>query len=176
MRIEEACSSANLLTDIIHSTPATEIIHHDLAQELAYRCQLASQSMQTYISATNPPADNDTMETLIETNEKLCNTLNLHRRAILKARKLQAENSAHKAGPHVAASPTPSSGNENDLTSIENKKQFLDPGDERDESFSPSEVQSSSSKTPSIHGTGPEGLSSKENNSNLPRKNPVYRY
>lgn len=38
--------------------------------------------------AENPSPDNDTMETLIETNEQLSKAMNLHQRAVLNARKV----------------------------------------------------------------------------------------
>ena len=38
--------------------------------------------------AENPSPDNNTMETLIETNEQLVKAMNLHQRAVLSARKL----------------------------------------------------------------------------------------
>ncbi len=39
------------------------------------------------MTARNPGPDNDTMESMIDTNEQLQQALNLHQRALLNARK-----------------------------------------------------------------------------------------
>jgi len=87
-RIEEARGSAGLLSQVVQSTPPSEVIQNELVREFADRCQSASRSIQAYMIAENPAPDNDTMETLIETNEQLTKALSQHQRAILKARKL----------------------------------------------------------------------------------------
>lgn len=69
------------------NTPAGDFFRNDLISEFAGRCQTASRSIQRYMSATNPMPDNDTMETLIDTNEQLQTALNQHNRAVLSARK-----------------------------------------------------------------------------------------
>ncbi|RKF76199.1 putative gat domain-containing protein [Golovinomyces cichoracearum] len=89
MRIEEARTSANLLSDMVKSSSSSEIINNELTQELADRCRLASRSIQMFISADNPAPDNDSMELLIETNEMISKALSRHQRAILNARKIQ---------------------------------------------------------------------------------------
>ncbi|RYO77816.1 hypothetical protein DL766_007375 [Monosporascus sp. MC13-8B] len=86
-RLEEAKTSASLLHQVVSSTPPSEILHNDLIKEFADRCSSASRSVQGYISATDPAPDNDTMETLINTNEQLQASLSLHQRAVLNARK-----------------------------------------------------------------------------------------
>lgn len=86
-RIEEARTSAGLLSQVVQSTPPSEILSNELLREFADRCQSASRSIQAYMIAENPGPDNDTIETLIETNEQLTNALNKHQRAILAARK-----------------------------------------------------------------------------------------
>ncbi|RYP58142.1 hypothetical protein DL771_011330 [Monosporascus sp. 5C6A] len=86
-RLEEAKTSANLLHQVVSSTPPSEVMHNDLIKEFADRCTSASRSVQGYISATDPAPDNDTMETLINTNEQLQASLSLHQRAVLNARK-----------------------------------------------------------------------------------------
>lgn len=86
-RIEEARTSAGLLSQVVQSTPPSEIIQNELVREFADRCQSASRSIQAYMIAENPSPDNDTMETLIETNEQLNKAMNQHQRAILSARK-----------------------------------------------------------------------------------------
>jgi hypothetical protein len=86
-RIEEARTSAGLLSQVVQSTPPSELLANELVREFADRCQSASRSVQAYMIAENPSPDNDTMETLIETNEQLNKAMNQHQRAILSARK-----------------------------------------------------------------------------------------
>lgn len=86
-RIEEARTSAGLLSQVVQSTPPSELIQNELVREFADRCQSASRSIQAYMIAENPSPDNDTMETLIETNEQLNKAMNQHQRALLNARK-----------------------------------------------------------------------------------------
>lgn len=101
-RIEEARTSATLLSQTVQSTPPSEVIQNELVREFADRCQSASRSIQAYMISENPAPDNDTMETLIETNEQLTKALHQHQRAILQARKA--------AGINTSPSPTPSGG------------------------------------------------------------------
>ncbi|KAI9893241.1 MAG: hypothetical protein M1814_000369 [Vezdaea aestivalis] len=89
-RIEEAKTSAKLLQQVVRSTPANEIINNDLVKEFADRCQSASRSIQGYINATNPAPDDDTLLTLIETNDQLSSAMSKHQRAVLSARKAMA--------------------------------------------------------------------------------------
>jgi hypothetical protein len=98
-RIEEARTSAKLLLQVVQSTPPSEVLGNDLIKEFADRCQSASRSVQGYIHAENPAPDDDTLLTLIETNDQLSLAISKHQRAILQARK--ALNSQ-------ASSPTPS--------------------------------------------------------------------
>ncbi|KAI9675630.1 MAG: hypothetical protein M1817_000997 [Caeruleum heppii] len=100
-RIEEAKTSAKLLLQVVQSTPPTEIINNDLITEFSQRCQSASRSVQGYIQADSPPPDDDTLLTLIETNDQLSLAMSRHQRAVLQARKsLSSQN----------ASPSPSTG------------------------------------------------------------------
>lgn len=87
-RIEEARTSAGLLSQVVQSTPPSELLTNELVREFADRCQSASRSIQAYMIAENPAPDNDTMETLIETNEQLSKAMNQHQRAVLNARKV----------------------------------------------------------------------------------------
>lgn len=87
-RIEEARTSAQLLSQTVQSTPPSELLQNDLVREFADRCTSASRSVQAYMIAENPSPDNDTMETLIETNEQLSKAMNQHQRAVLNARKV----------------------------------------------------------------------------------------
>ncbi|KAF7954725.1 hypothetical protein EAE96_005843 [Botrytis aclada] len=87
-RIEEARTSAKLLSQVVQSTPPSELFANELIREFADRCQSASRSVQAYMVSENPAPDNNTMETLIETNEQLSKAMNQHQRAVLHARKL----------------------------------------------------------------------------------------
>ncbi|KAH8811378.1 hypothetical protein F5884DRAFT_854729 [Xylogone sp. PMI_703] len=120
-RIEEAKTSAKLLSQVVQSTPPSEVPGNELIREFVDRCQSASRSIQAYMIAENPSPDNDTMETLIETNEMLSKSLNQHQRALLAARRAVSpaggnspsgslqEHYAPPAGPPPpnAATPTP---------------------------------------------------------------------
>ncbi|KAI1433675.1 hypothetical protein GGR50DRAFT_472696 [Xylaria sp. CBS 124048] len=86
-RLEEARTSANLLQQVVTNTPPAEVLTNDLIKEFAERCQSASRSIQGYMTLENPAPDNDTMESLIDTNEQLQTALNLHQRSMLNARK-----------------------------------------------------------------------------------------
>lgn len=86
-RIEEARTSAKLLLQLVQSTPAEELLGNELVKEFAERCTSAQRSVQTYINCDNPPPDDDTMLTLIETNEQLSLAASKHQRAILQARR-----------------------------------------------------------------------------------------
>tara|TARA_R110002003_G_scaffold244_12_gene17532 strand:- start:10407 stop:11873 length:1467 start_codon:yes stop_codon:yes gene_type:complete len=87
-RIEEARTSAKLLLQLVQSTPANELIGNELVKEFAERCTAAQRSIQGYISCDNPAPDDDTMLTLIETNEQLSLAASKHQRAVLQARRL----------------------------------------------------------------------------------------
>lgn len=86
-RVSEANTSANLLLQMLQSTPVTEFYNNEMLKEFSMRCQSASRSMQGYIDSTNPAPDEETMLTLIETNDKLSVALSKFQRATLQARK-----------------------------------------------------------------------------------------
>jgi hypothetical protein len=86
-RLEEARTSSKLLEQVVACTPPSEILSNDLIKEFADRCLSASRSLQGYMSSTDPAPDNETMESLIDTNEQLQTALNQHGRAVLNARK-----------------------------------------------------------------------------------------
>ncbi|KAF2873993.1 hypothetical protein BDV95DRAFT_319240 [Massariosphaeria phaeospora] len=88
-RIEEARTSAKLLLQLVQSTPPNELLGNDLVKEFSERCMSAQRSIQGYINCDNPPPDDDTMLTLIETNEQLSLAASKHQRAVLQARRLQ---------------------------------------------------------------------------------------
>ena len=87
-RVEEAKTSAKLLTQLTQSTPPSEILSNDLIKEFSDRCASASRSMQNYISANDPAPDQDTLLTLIETNDALAAAMSRHQRSVLQARKV----------------------------------------------------------------------------------------
>ncbi|KAJ6156369.1 hypothetical protein N7497_005254 [Penicillium chrysogenum] len=89
-RIEEARNSAKLLTQFVQSTPAAELEDNDLIKEFIDRCRTGSRIIQGYIHSTNPAPDEDTLLTLIETNDEISVAVSQQQRAMLKARKLRA--------------------------------------------------------------------------------------
>jgi GAT domain len=86
-RIEEAKTSAKLLLQVVQSTPTNDVLNNDLIKEFADRCQSASRSVQGYIHSDNPAPDEDTLLTLIETNDQLSVAMSKHQRALLQARR-----------------------------------------------------------------------------------------
>ncbi len=86
-RIEEAKTTAKLLSQTVQSTPSAEIPNNDLIKEFADRASSASRSIQAYIHSTNPAPDEDTLLTLIETNDHLSIAMSKHQRALLQARR-----------------------------------------------------------------------------------------
>ncbi|KAH7406798.1 hypothetical protein DE146DRAFT_405178 [Phaeosphaeria sp. MPI-PUGE-AT-0046c] len=112
-RIEEARTSAKLLLQLVQSTPANELIGNELVKEFAERCTAAQRSVQGYIACDNPAPDDDTMLTLIETNEQLSLAASKHQRAVLQARRLQGPSpspSVPQANNIPAGVPTQSYG------------------------------------------------------------------
>ena len=110
-RIEEARTSAKLLLQLVQSTPANELLGNDLVKEFAERCTTAQRSVQRYIACDNPTPDDDTMLTLIETNEQLSLAASKHQRAILQARRLMGASPSPPAPVmnNLPASAPPSS-------------------------------------------------------------------
>jgi hypothetical protein len=86
-RIEEARTSAKLLLQLVQSTPPHELLGNDLVKEFSERCMAAQRSIQGYINCDSPAPDDDTMLTLIETNEQLSLAASKHQRAVLQARR-----------------------------------------------------------------------------------------
>ena len=103
-RIEEARNTAKILLQLIQSTPSEEVLQNELIREFADRCQSAQRSMQGYINCDSPPPDDDTMLTLIETNEQLSLATTRYQRSILTARR------ALGVSPSPNADPTTMSG------------------------------------------------------------------
>lgn len=97
-RIEEAQTSAKLLTQLVQSTPPSEFLYNELVREFADRCQSASRYTQAYMVAENPSPDNETMETLLQTNDQLTKAISQHQRAILNARKIRGVGTTPSTG------------------------------------------------------------------------------
>ena len=111
-RIEEAKTSAKLLSQVVQSTPPAEVLGNELIKEFVERCQSASRSVQGYIHSDSPPPDEDTLLTLIETNDQLATALSRHQRAMLQARRVGGTPSPNpppgQSGPYeVPANPPP---------------------------------------------------------------------
>jgi hypothetical protein len=87
-RIEEAKTSAKLLQQLVQSTPPAELQGNDLIKEFGQRVSAAQKSIQGYINCDDPPPDEDTLQTLIETSEQLSLAASKHQRAVLQARRL----------------------------------------------------------------------------------------
>ncbi|CAI6336572.1 unnamed protein product [Periconia digitata] len=105
-RIEEARTSAKLLLQLVQSTPPHELLGNDLVKEFSERCITAQRSIQAYINCNNPAPDDDTMLTLIETNEQLSLAASKHQRAILQARRALGA-SASPPVPNLTNNPLP---------------------------------------------------------------------
>ncbi|KAJ9664101.1 hypothetical protein H2201_005341 [Coniosporium apollinis] len=86
-RIEEARTTAKLLLQLVQSTAPTELLTNELVKEFAERCQTAQRSITGYLNCEDPAPDDDTMLTLIETNEQLVLAATKHQRAVYNARK-----------------------------------------------------------------------------------------
>ncbi|KAL8942247.1 MAG: hypothetical protein Q9216_001772 [Gyalolechia sp. 2 TL-2023] len=87
-RIEEARTSSKLLLQVVQSTPPNEVLTNELIKEFVERCQSASRSIQGYINSEDPPPDEDTLLTLIETNDQISTALSRYQRAMLQARRM----------------------------------------------------------------------------------------
>ena len=114
-RVEEAKTSAKLLSQVVQSTPANEVLGNELIKEFVERCQSATRSMQDYIHSDNPAPDEDTLLTLIETNDQLATAISKHQRALLQARRARGASplstASAQAGPFEAPSPPVTSPN-----------------------------------------------------------------
>ncbi|KAJ5247380.1 hypothetical protein N7468_002363, partial [Penicillium chermesinum] len=102
-RLEEARNSAKLLTQFVQTTTAAEMENNELIKEFTDRCRTSSRLIHGYIDATNPSPDEDTLLTLIETNDEITVALSQQQRALLRARK--ARGGAMPNISSVATSP-----------------------------------------------------------------------
>lgn len=110
-RVEEAKTSAKLLSQVVQSTPPNEVLGNELIKEFVERCQSATRSMQDYIHSDNPAPDEDTLLTLIETNDQLAMANSKHQRALLQARRATGV-SPSSTGPYEAPSAPVASSSE----------------------------------------------------------------
>ncbi|KAI1263365.1 hypothetical protein F5Y18DRAFT_394057 [Xylariaceae sp. FL1019] len=100
-RLEEARTSAGLLSQMSEETLQQtlmqkdltadmlqrEYLGNDLLKEFSDRCQKASRSIQGYMTAENPAPDPETLGSLIDTDEVLQQALTRHQRGTVKAQK-----------------------------------------------------------------------------------------
>ncbi|CAI7608331.1 unnamed protein product [Penicillium glandicola] len=105
-RIEEARNSAKLLTQFVQSTPPVELEENELIKEFVDRCTAGSRAIQGFIHSTNPAPDENTLLTLIETNDEISVALSQQQRAMLKARKIRGSSSPSSSNVN---SPSPTS-------------------------------------------------------------------
>ncbi|KAJ5490967.1 hypothetical protein N7539_002534 [Penicillium diatomitis] len=70
-----------------------ELDGNELIKEFIERCQSSARTLQRYIHSTNPAPDEDTLLTLIETNDEISVALSRQQRAMLKARKARGTSS-----------------------------------------------------------------------------------
>lgn len=106
-RIEEARNTAKILLQLLQSTPPEQVLSQDLIKEFSDRCLAAQRSMQEYIACTAPPPDDDTLQTLIETNEQLSLAISRHQRAVLQARRILGQSPSPALGNNNAAFAPP---------------------------------------------------------------------
>ena len=106
-RVEEAKNSAKLLVQFVQTTPPVDIEENDLIKEFVDRCRTSSRLIQSYIHATDPAPDEETLLTLIETNEELSVAMSQQQRALLEGRKARA--SANHSSSNVNSRSPPAS-------------------------------------------------------------------
>ncbi|KAI5212409.1 hypothetical protein AUEXF2481DRAFT_40820 [Aureobasidium subglaciale EXF-2481] len=106
-RVEEARNTAKILLQLLQSTPADQVMNTELIKEFSDRCQSAQRSMQEYINCNSPPPDDDTLQTLIETNEQLSLAISRHQRAVLQARRALGQSPSPALGPNNPFAPPP---------------------------------------------------------------------
>ncbi|TQS34941.1 hypothetical protein Golomagni_04657 [Golovinomyces magnicellulatus] len=182
MRIEEARTSAKLLSDILKLSSSSETINNELTLELADRCRLASSSIQMFISADNPAPDNDSMELLIDTNEMISKALSKHQRAILNARKIQAPKQPTQPDHTSASSSRPQSkGETKKVNSVQSDSPLSSENDTKsvgrrvyNESYSQASDSGLDDKY-MMHTAGPESKYN-EKDDKPQAEIPIYRY
>lgn len=107
-RIAEARNSAALLTEIVKSTPLNELEDNVLMKEFLDRCQAGQRVLQGFIQSTDPAPDQETLLTLIQTNEEISVAISRQQRAIFKARNLTGSSSPNSANETTSPAPVAS--------------------------------------------------------------------
>ena len=160
-RIEEARTSAKLLSQVVATTPPTEIINNELITEFVERCQSASRSVQAYVHADSPAPDEDTLLTLIETNDLLASAMSKYQRALLEARKRMgatpSPNPPNVTGPYEAPTEfaAPPSGPPPGQRAVEENQ---DPFGDHNEATLPGAADLQAPLQPQSFGLPPQGL------------------
>jgi len=183
-RIEEAKTSAKLLEQVVQSTPPAELLQSELVMEFSDRCQSASRSIQRYMHAENPGPDNDTMLTLIETNDQLTMAMSQHQRAALKARKLlglsaattpNASTPSNGASTPYAPPPGPPPQNLNQLGQTVPTRKNMSPQPAQPSNSSEVSAMSSEAENPFSDPPPPGASTTKTHNPPFPedRKKPA---
>lgn len=105
-RISEAKASAQLLIQLSESTPPYEVPGNELMKEFADRVQSANRNLHAFMNCQDPPPDEHTFATLIETCEQLSVASSRHQRAVLASRQqlglsTQQSNGASPQPPQI---------------------------------------------------------------------------
>lgn len=155
-RLEEARTSAKLLSQVVINTPPQELLDNELVKEFADRCQSASRSIQLYMVAEDPAPDNETMESLINVNEQLQTSLSQHQRAVLGARKQLGLNSRTNSNniSSPGSSPQMTNGQPPSIPPNNTRPQLLQQQSQVSSSSSTAGPQVSSSRKPVNNGKG----------------------
>ena len=76
-----------------------------MIKEFVDRCRTSSRFLQQYIHATNPSPDEETLLTLIETNDEISVALSQQQRAMLRARKARGTSTPNSGVTSPVSSP-----------------------------------------------------------------------
>ena len=107
-RIAEAKNSAQLLLQFVESTPEGEMDDNDLIKEFVDRCRTSSRVIQTFIHSTHPAPDQETLLTLIETNDEISAAISSQQRAMHKARKSRGSSTPSSSNVNSPSPPSTS--------------------------------------------------------------------
>lgn len=107
-RIAEGKNSAQLLLQFVESTPEGDMDDNDLIKEFVDRCRTSSRLIQTFIHSTHPAPDQETLLTLIETNDEISAALSSQQRAMHKARKSRGSSTPSSSNVNSPSPPSTS--------------------------------------------------------------------
>lgn len=79
---------------------------NDLIKEFVDRCRTSSRYIQQYIHATNPAPDEETLLTLIETNDEISVAISQQQRAMLRARKARGASTPNSGVTSPVSQPS----------------------------------------------------------------------